>query len=155
MTANNAPHAPPQVPQPYHPPKRSWWARNWIWVIPLGCLTPILACAGIITLIFTLVFGLLKSSSAYTDSLAMLNSDQRIVSALGTPIDPDFFVTGNVNLNGSSGHADLSYSVSGPHDSADVHVIASKSAGQWSFTTFVVEINSTGQNIDMLANPQP
>lgn len=134
-------------------PKRSWWGRNWFWVVPVGCLLPILTCAGIITLIVTLVFGLLKSSYPYTDSLATLQSDQRVVSILGTPIDTDFFVMGQVQLNGSSGHADISYGVSGPLGSADVHVIASKSAGQWTYTQFTIDPDGPGQPIDMLTSP--
>jgi hypothetical protein len=133
-------------------PKRSWWGRNWFWVVPVGCLLPILSCGGFFALIVTLVFGMLKSSQPYTDSLATLQSDQRVVVALGTPIEADFMVTGQININGPSGNADISYGVSGPLGSADVHVVANKSAGQWTFTEFVVDPDG-GQRIDMLATP--
>lgn len=53
--------------QQQRPPgrQRSWFGRNWFWLIPLGCLTPILCCGGGIVLLF----GMLKSSGAYTQSL--------------------------------------------------------------------------------------
>jgi hypothetical protein len=138
-----------QIPQPSATPQRSWWGRHWKWVIPVGCLTPILLCGGFFTLIFTLVFGLIKSNGAYTDSLATLSADPQVTAALGTPIKPGFFVRGSIHISGPSGHADISYSVSGPQDSAVVYVISDKSAGLWSHTTFIVELDSTGQRIDL------
>jgi Cytochrome oxidase complex assembly protein 1 len=142
-----------QSPQPNNPPARSWWGRNWKWVVPVGCLTPILVCGGIFTLIVTLVFGLIKSSDPYTDSLASLSADPRVTAVLGTPIEPGFLVTGNINLSGSSGQADISYRVSGPLDSAAVYVISEKSAGQWSYTTFVVQPDSTDTPINLATTP--
>ena len=40
-------------------PQKSWFGRNWKWVVPVGCLTPILVCGGFFTLIFGAVFGML------------------------------------------------------------------------------------------------
>jgi len=135
------------------PAKRSWWGRHWKWAVPVGCLTPILICGGFFTLIFSLVFGLMKSSHPYEDSLATLQADQRVISALGSPIDANFLVMGEINLHNQSGNADITYSVTGPQDSAGVHVVASKAAGQWTYQTFTVIPESTSQPIDMLATP--
>ena len=52
--------------------KRSWWNRNWKWVVPAGCLTPILVCGGFITLVFVFVFGAIKSSDVYIDSNVLI-----------------------------------------------------------------------------------
>ena len=98
--------------------KRSWWSRNWKWVVPVGCLTPIVICGGGATLIVALVFGVIKESGAYQDSLAQAQTDARVVAALGTPIEPGFFVMGNIEVNGPAGTADLSYSISGPNGTA-------------------------------------
>jgi hypothetical protein len=60
---------------------------------------------------------------------------------------------GNINVNGSSGHADLAIPVSGPEGSGTIYVVASKSAaGQWTILRLVVEVKETNERIDLLAN---
>ena len=133
--------------------KRSWWHRNWKWVIPVGCLVPIIICGGGAALFMSLILGTMKSSEAYGQSLAQVKADTAIQAALGTPVEAGFMVWGNVSLEGSSGHAELSYSVSGPDDSGQVFTIADKTGGGWQFTMLDVQIASTGDRIDLLADP--
>ncbi len=59
-------------------------------------------------------------------------------------------VSGNINVSGPSGQADLSIPISGPDGKATIYAVATKSAGQWTFSTLVVEINGTMQRIDLL-----
>ena len=70
---------------------------------------------------------------------------------LGLPIEPDYFVTGNINTSGASGHANLSYLVSGPNGSGTVDVVADKAAGEWEFTTLRLTLKKNGERIDLLA----
>ncbi len=130
------------------PRKRSWFGRNWLWFVPLVCLVPILACGGIVML----VFGLLKSSDAYTESLRMVRAHPKVVAAVGEPMEPGFLVTGQVNLNNDAGNADLTYEITGPGDVGTVHVIASKAGGKWTFRTLDVRMKSTGTHINVLAD---
>jgi len=121
---------------PYPPtqPERGWWSRNWMWFVPAGCLTMILivvlSCAGL----FALVFGTLKSNAVYQRSLAAAKTNPQIVFLLGTPIQPTWFVSGSFNFSGSSGHARLSYTITGPHGSGTVFAEGDKHAGKWTFT---------------------
>ncbi len=135
--------------------RSSWWKRNWKWVVPVGCLTPVLMCGGFFVLIFSLVFGLLKSSDAYTDSLAAARSSTQLQAALGTPIEPGFLVMGDIEVSGSEGFADITYNIFGPNGEATMFVVAYRSAGQWTYETLVAEIETTGDQIDLLAGNQP
>jgi len=129
---------------------RGWWGRNWVWVVPVGCLTPIVVCGGGFVLIFTLVFGAIKSSDAYQGALTRAQADARVVAALGSPVEGGLLVTGNINVSGSTGHADLSIPISGPNGSAMIYAAADKSAGQWQYTTLDVVIDGTDVRIDLL-----
>ncbi len=120
-----------QIPPPL-PIDRSttWRQRNWKWLIP-ACLGGIALFAGFIVLIVTIVFGMMKSAHAYKEALAMARADLYVKEALGSPIKEGLLVMGNINVNGSSGHADLAIPVSGPEGSGTIYVVASKStAGQ-------------------------
>lgn len=130
--------------------KSLWLNRNWKWAIPVGCLAPILVCGGFFTVLITVVFGMMKSSTPYTESLAAVKANIQIQQALSVPIEASYFVTGNVEASGQSGNADLQYTVSGPKGAGIVYVVATKAAGKWTFGTFVVEVESTGERINLL-----
>jgi len=135
------------------PAGKSWWGRNWVWVVPAGCLVPVVVCGGGIALIVSLVFGVIKSSDVYTKSLAAAKANAQVQAAIGQPIEPGFLVTGNINVSGSSGNADISYPIKGPKGSATVYAVAEKAAGEWTFSTLDVAIDATGDRIDLLSPP--
>lgn len=136
------------------PQPRSWWSRNWKWVVPVGCLLPFVAMGGCLTFFVVVAFGSLKSSDAYTHSLAAMRADGDVQAALGSPIDPAFLVSGNIQVGTQGGHADIAYDISGPKGKATVYAIADKEAGDWVFKTLVVKVESSGENIDVLANQE-
>ena len=130
--------------------RKNWWGRNWKWFVPVGCLGSLVLFAGFIALLVGLVFGMMKSSGAYEDAMAEVQSHAEVQQALGTPVEAGVFVTGNISLNNSSGNADLAIPLSGPDGKATVYVVASKSAGQWTFSTLTMELKDTGERIDLL-----
>ncbi len=131
-------------------PPKNWWGRNWKWIVPTGCLTMLLMCGGFVALIFSIVLGSLKSSDVYKESVAKAQANPQVTVALGTPVESGFWVSGNINVSGSGGHADLSIPISGPQGSGTIYVTATKSAGQWNYSTMVCEISSSGNRINLL-----
>lgn len=137
------------------PQERTWWKRNWQWLVPAGCFSAlILAGAVFAVVVFLLVggvFGHVKSSDVYQQALARAKADQAVLDALGTPIKDGRFPSGSINTSGSSGSADLSISISGPKGKGTLYAVAARSAGEWSFSQLVVTIEATGRRIDLLA----
>lgn len=131
------------------PSEGNWWSRNWKWVVPVGCLVPIVLGSGIVILVVTLIFGALKSSDPYTHALARARASDEVKAVLGEPIQPGFWVSGNFNVNGSSGNADFSIPLSGPKGSATLYVTATKAAGRWQFTTLEVAPKGSEARIDL------
>ena len=130
--------------------ERNWWSRNWKWCLPVGCLGSLTLFAAFVAAIVFMVFGLIKSSDAYKDAVARVKTDQSVQKAIGTPIKEGVYVTGQLNINGPSGQANLAIPVSGPGGKATIYVVATKSAGQWTYSTLVVETRKTGERIDLL-----
>lgn len=147
------PHTPPAPVAPTGPPvvRKNWWGRNWKWFVPTGCLTLIVVVGGCIAGVLGLAFSLIKSSDTYKDALAATKASVVVQEALGTPIEAGWLVTGNIHVSGTSGNADLSIPISGPKDEAVIYAIAVKSAGKWKFTTLKVQVKSTGERLDLLA----
>ena len=130
--------------------EENWWSRNWKWFVPVGCLGTILIFSAFIVLILSLIFGIMKSSDVYRDALETARADSAVVEALGVPIEEGWFVTGNIDVSGSSGDADLAIPISGPRGKATLYVKAAKSAGQWEYSTLVVDLENTGERIELL-----
>ena len=67
--------------------------------------TVLLGCAGFVAVVVLGVFGLLKSSTPYTQALALVRSNERVQRAIGEPITPGWLVSGSVQISGSKGNA--------------------------------------------------
>lgn len=114
-------------------------------------MVALVAC--FVFIIVGIVFGALKSSDAYKSALAKAKADPRVVSALGSPITDGYFVSGKTNVSGTSGQSDMTVPISGPKGKGTLYFVASKFAGQWTFSKLIVEIATTGQRIDLIEDP--
>jgi len=129
---------------------KGWWGRNWKWFVPAGCLTLLLGFGAFIALILMSVSRMMKSSDAYQLAMARAKANPAVVQALGEPLKEGLFTSGSINISGPSGSADLAIPVQGPKGKGTVYVQATKGMGQWSFRNLVVEVDVSGQRIDLL-----
>jgi hypothetical protein len=131
-------------------PRPGWWSRNWKWFVPTGCcLTPLLIGACFAAFLVLVVFAALKQSDVYKTAVARAKSDSRVMAALGTPIEEGWYLSGNTNVNGGSGDANISIPISGPKGKGTIYAVATKSAGEWNYSKLQVKIDRTGQTIDL------
>lgn len=131
-------------------PAPGWWSRNWKWFVPTGCcLTPLVIGGAVFAFLVVVIFGAMKQSDAYKMAVARAKADPRVTAALGTPIDEGWYLSGTTNVNGASGDADLSIAISGPKGKGTIYAVATKSAGEWTYSKLVVKIDSTGETINL------
>lgn len=140
-------------PNALPPPRPNWWSRNWKWALPVGgcggCLFFLLIIAIFFSSIFLAVFGAMKSSDVYKTALSRAKSNPAVIEALGEPVKEGFLTSGSTNVNGASGSADLAIPISGPRGKGTIYVVATKSAGQWSYSRLEVEIDGRRERIDL------
>jgi len=145
----------PGEPVPAGPPRRDWWGRNWFWVVPVGCLVPLVCCCGGPALIGVGAMASIKASDPYKEAVARAKQSPAVQEALGTPIQEGFLIQGNLNVHNADGEADLTIPLSGPKGSGTVHVVGTKAAGKWTYTTMEVDVAGSGAHIDLLAEKGP
>jgi len=92
----------------------------------------------------------IKSSDVYQEALARAKKNNKVQATIGTPIQEGFFATGNINVSGTKGNADLAIPISGPKGSATVYAVARKEAGKWTFSTLDVVVDGGGNRINLL-----
>lgn len=136
-------------------PKPNWWKRNWKWYVPLGCFSVAVLFVVFIGSIALIVFSAVKSTDVYKEALARAKAHPAVIEALGSPVTEGFLASGNTNVNGASGEANLSIPIAGPKGNGTIYMAARKSLGQWTYLGLVVEIAKTHQRINLLQSPTP
>jgi len=127
-----------------------WLTRNWKWALPVGVLVLALGIAAFIGAILVVVESSFQHSDCYVLALARTRSNLHVGEKIGQPITPGWFATGNINVSGSSGNADISIPISGPKGKGTIYLVAQKRAGNWTFETLQVEIDGEPDRIDLL-----
>jgi len=118
--------------------------------VPAGCFSILILFVAFVGAIALIVFGAMRSTDVYKDALARARVNPAVMEVLGSPITEGFFISGNTNVNGASGEANLSIPISGPKGKGTIYVAANKSLGRWNYTGLTVEIAKTHQRIDLL-----
>lgn len=140
---------PPPLPAARRP---GWWQRHWRWAVPLLCLLCVSVFVGAILLFLSALFGMMRSSDVYAIAMQRARDNPQVIEALGTPIEPGWYLTGEMNTSGASGNANLQIPISGPNGEGDLYVEAKKSAGRWDYRTLIVDIDGRTAQIDLLAD---
>jgi len=99
-------------------------------------------------LIFVGVFVAIKNSQPYKTSLEIMQSNSQVTNALGEPITPSILVSGNIEVNGAGGSADLSYVLKGTRDSGTVYVKAKREANVWNYQLIGIEIGEEKRQLN-------
>lgn len=140
--------APYSVISTTRPP--SWRDRHPYLKIAVGALVLLLMA----TIPLTLVFASIRGSEVYKESLAHAQANPQVQQWLGTPIEPGWFVTGEIKVSGDHGAADISIPISGLHGKASIHAIAYKNQGVWRFQQMTVTQSGRDETIDLLTTPR-
>ncbi|MDP1917537.1 MAG: cytochrome c oxidase assembly factor Coa1 family protein [Myxococcales bacterium] len=138
------------TPGPNAPPApRRWFKKNLKWLIPVGCVVPVLCCGVFGTVTLVGVSAAIRNSSVYAESLARASASDEVKSALGTPITPGFLVQGSIEEANGVGEADLEIPLEGPRKAATLYVVAKKRAGgAWEYTRLEVDLRI--KRVDLL-----
>ena len=140
-------------PQPQ--PSGSWLGRNWKWLVPVIVLACLVALAGFVLGIVTIVFQGMKSTEVYAMALQQANVSPAAVEALGAPIVEGWWVTGDLQVDGSSGNADLSFAVEGAHGAGVLRLVAGKQAGRWRLHRLELTTEGSDETIRLAPSGAP
>ena len=140
-------------PYPVHPEpmKKSWLERNPLWKIPIGCLTLFVFLAAFAIILLTIITSSFRHSDVYKQAIAHATANPQVREQIGEPIKPDCLISGELNVSGSSGKANLVIPISGPRGRGSIHAVAQKSGGIWRFTYLQVDLANRSANIDLLS----
>ncbi|MDT0606571.1 cytochrome c oxidase assembly factor Coa1 family protein [Croceitalea rosinachiae] len=123
-------------------PQPSWWKRNWKWVLPVsGCLTLIIGAIVIFTSIYFGVTNMMEGSQPYEYAHELINQDEELLKILGSPIEKDGVVQGNINWINGNKSAKMTIPIAGPNGSGTLYIDASGRNDEWIYHEIRVEVN--------------
>lgn len=129
---------------------KTWFGRNWKWFVPVLCAFAA-ALLGLFVLgIYFAVTGIMKSNDAYKTAIQRAEQNPVVWEKIGHPFRVGSLISGNVNLNGPSGEADISIPIHGDHGSGHIFVSAKKRAGKWTYEVLEVHVDGDGTVIPLL-----
>lgn len=129
--------------------QKSWLGRNWMWLLPVGCLVPVLCCGTFGASIFFGVSRVIHGSDAFTQGLSRANENDEVKALLGSPLSPGVMVTGKLENN----VADFDAAIKGPKGDGSLHVEARQGGGVVTFKA--LEVRAQGKVINLLTPRGP
>ena len=141
-------------PPPLPVKNTGWYSRNWKWFIPTLCIAALIATAVSFASVFLIVALSMKSIGAYQIAVKRAELDPRVIAVIGTPAKEGWFIGGSFNVNGASGHAELAIPLSGPRGKGTIYVVATETAGEWTFSTLIFRVDNSGVRIDLQDKPK-
>lgn len=121
--------------------------------IAIGCAIFVIAGASFVAAIVLVVFGALRASDPYKDSLRRAQADPRVIAALGSPIEPGFWMTGSIQVENDEGTVNMEYTIKGPKKGARLRVAGTKERGRWYYQQMVVAPKDAA-DIDLLISSE-
>ena len=154
MSSLPTPPPPPSVLSPA-PPGRpgSETKKQVVWIIVAAVSGVLLLGVLFVGAIVAAVFGGMKSSDPYRFAMQTAAQDSRVAAELGSPVHAGWMISGNISLNNDSGKADLSIPVQGSIHKGAIHVVATKSEGEWTYQQLTLKVKDSSERVDLLKPP--
>ena len=132
-------------------PRGNWFKRNWKWALPVGCITFfILFIAFIVGGAFWGFSKITKDSDVTKHAINIINHNPEIQQKLGTNIETDGMFSGNMSVSNNTGVADISVPIKGSKGSGTAIIVGEKEFDKWKYEKIAVEIDETGEVIQLI-----
>jgi hypothetical protein len=130
--------------------QKSWFARNWGWVLGGGCLSIILVIVLAVGGLIYKVSDAVSESEPYTYALAKTMKNEKVINFLGEPIETNGMGNTSFNYKNGTSTAELTIPIKGPKDEGNIIVNAEKINDEWAYNLLYVKIDGETEPIDLL-----
>jgi len=134
-----------------HTQQKSWFSRNWIWVVPTGgcLLIIILFVFGIGAAIFG-VSKIFTGSAPYEYAVEQASKNSSVIATLGEPVETAGIMQGNISTTNDTGEVNIKIPLKGPKGKGSVTIKGQKIDGEWFYEELYVIIKETNEKINLL-----
>jgi hypothetical protein len=126
-------------------PRHGWARRHWKSILAAWLALALSGAA--------LAFIMLRDSEATRLSVTTAEANPSLSEQLGRPLKTGWFISGSIQVQSGSGHAELAIPISGPRGSGTIYSEARKQAGLWHLLTLQFGMAGGSERLDLLAAP--
>ncbi|WP_034060627.1 cytochrome c oxidase assembly factor Coa1 family protein [Lacinutrix jangbogonensis] len=120
--------------------QKSWFSRNWGWLLGGGCLSIIVVVILLIVGAFYKITNSIKDSEPYSHAFSKAIENEKVIYFLGEPIETNGIGTSNFKFNNGQGEARLIIPIKGPKGEGSITVDAENSTDYWIYNELSVVI---------------
>jgi len=130
--------------------QKSWFSRNWGWVLGGGCLTLIVVVVALFAGLFFKITDTVKQSEPYAYAFEKTIENEKVMSFLGTPIETNGIGNSSFNYKNGLTKTELTIPIRGPKDEAIIVVEAETINDEWVYNVLYVKIDGEAETINLL-----
>ena len=134
--------------------QKSWFSRNWGWLLGGGCLTLIIIVVIAIVGLVYKVSDSIKGSEPYVHAFTQAIENENVIEFLGEPIEPNGIGSTHYNTSNGTSSVELTIPIKGPNDEGQIVVEAKKINNEWTYSTLYVEIDGENEVIYLNENDE-
>jgi Cytochrome oxidase complex assembly protein 1 len=144
------PPAPVSSAMPLLPRPRTWFDRNWKWLVPLLIVAAASLIVGSFGALFYGIESSFRTSYPYQVAVQRATESPEVAAAIGKPLHIGWLISGNASFKGSEADANFSIPISGPNGAGHIVVAGKKRANHWTLDVLEVDVGGRDQPIQLL-----
>ena len=136
--------------------QKSWFSKNWPWVLPLGC------CSGCLVMFVVFVLGSgvalfnvmdeVIEMSPVEEIVTKAENNPKVITLIGENIEASGFPNGNIAMQNGDGDVDFSIDVRGSKGEGTLYATGIRANEKWVFEELYIIVKETGEQINLLGN---
>lgn len=129
--------------------QKSWFSRNWGWLLGGGCISIIIVVVLLFIGVFYKITDSIKGSEPYSHAFSKAIENEKVIYLLGEPIETNGIGTSNFKYNNGRGEAQLLIPIKGPKGEGSIMVEADKPGDDWIYSELSVVIEGEQGKINL------
>ncbi|WP_299884540.1 cytochrome c oxidase assembly factor Coa1 family protein [uncultured Lacinutrix sp.] len=130
--------------------RKSWFSRNWGWVLGGGCLTMIIIVVVFVGFAVFKISDTITGSETYMHALSKATENEKVIEFLGSPIEKNGMGSTDFTYNNGTSEAKFTIPIKGPKDEGNIVVEAEKINDEWTYIELYVKIDGETEIINLL-----
>ncbi|WP_299249277.1 cytochrome c oxidase assembly factor Coa1 family protein [uncultured Lacinutrix sp.] len=130
--------------------QKSWFSRNWGWLLGGGCLSIIVVVILVIVGAFYKISDSISGSEPYTYAFSQAIENEEVIGFLGEPIESDGMGSTNYSYKNGYSIAELNIPIKGPNGEGVIVVNAEKVDEEWQYSQLYFLEDSSTEIINLL-----
>ena len=119
--------------------------QNWFITIPVV----LMGVFWVFSMVYNAKSRTLKEMKPYVDAMKMVKDNEALVVHLGEPIEDGFLPEGTFSVNGDNGVANLTIQLSGPNNSGELWIDATRQNALWKYNNLIFR-DQSGKEFNLL-----